>query len=203
MSADISRELPVDFDALTVTVRHDGQHFGLQPLLGRDTTLEAETRYGRELDLDHVQPTGRFGCEKELEPLGQSKGFIGRQVLVERTEIVGVQIVQDDTNYVCGRIGGRQSLKECGELSLGATGMNLRQSSARQWFNSRQEGAGTLFGIGVMLLAHLAALHGQWFHHITEEKTRSFVIANHWLERVVRQRVQPQDLLHLGNEPAG
>lgn len=53
-----------------------------------------------------------------------------------------------------------------------------------------------------MLLAHLPTLHGQWFHHITDEETRTFVIANHRLERVVWQRVQPQDLLHLGNEPA-
>ena len=203
MAASVNGELPVDSDTLEATVGYDGQQLSSQLLDGRNTTIEAETRQGGKLDLDHVQPTGRFRCEKELEPLGEGESLIGGQVLIEGTEVMSVQIIQHDPNPGRGGVSCGQCLEEQGELSFGALGLNLGQSVACQRFNRRQQGTGTMFGVSIMLFAHLSAVHGPRVNDITNEKARAFIEAHHWVERVVRQRIQPQNALHLGDEAAG
>ena len=54
-----------------------------------------------------------------------------------------------------------------------------------------------------MFFPNLTTLHGNGFDHITNEETRPFIKADNRVERVIRQAIQPEDLLHLGNEAAG
>jgi len=51
-----------------------------------------------------------------------------------------------------------------------------------------------------MLFSHLAALQCQRLNFVADQKARTFIEANHWVERAMGQSVQPEDALHLRKE---
>ena len=97
------RELPVQLDALGISFPDNSQDFSCELINSRNASVKASTSDGRELDLDHVEPTGRLGCVNELELLRHGKGLISREMLIEGTGIVGVQIVLNEPNALCLR----------------------------------------------------------------------------------------------------
>ena len=59
----------------------------------RQAPLQAASGQGGELDFNHIEPTGGFWDLMEGEALGERKSLIGRQVLIERTDVMGVEMV--------------------------------------------------------------------------------------------------------------
>ena len=92
------RELPVELDALGISFPDNSQDFRCELVDSWDAPVKASARDGREFDLDHVEPTGRLGRVNELELLRHGKRLISRQVFIEGTGIVGVQIVLNKSN---------------------------------------------------------------------------------------------------------
>ena len=91
-------ELPVELDALGITFPDNSQDFGCELVDSWDAAVKTSTSDGREFDLDHVEPTGRLGRVNELELLRHGKRLISRQMFIEGTGIVGVQIVLNKSN---------------------------------------------------------------------------------------------------------
>ena len=59
-------------------------------------TLPAEYA---QLDFSHVQPASVNGCVVKLQALGYAARLGRRKCLVERAQLVGVEIVQDQPNH--------------------------------------------------------------------------------------------------------
>jgi len=51
-----------------------------------------------------------------------------------------------------------------------------------------------------MLFAHLAALQRQRLNFVADQKARTFIEANNWVEWIIGQSIQPEDALHLRKE---
>ena len=91
-------ELPVELDALGISFPDNSQDFSCELVDSWNAPVKATASDGRELDLDHVEPTGGLGRVNELELLSHGKRFISRQMFIESTGIVGVQIVLNESN---------------------------------------------------------------------------------------------------------
>ena len=73
---------PSDTDGLAVALLSPSQGVLLKGSTRFITLVGTLTSQGREFDLDHVEPTGMFGCVMELQApkdamrLGRREGFI-------------------------------------------------------------------------------------------------------------------------------
>jgi len=86
-------ESPVDDGWVGEARRHPGLHFFAQLLDGGNATVQALAEEAVESDLGHVQPAAAFGCEMDLELVGEALGFVRRQNLVEIRILVSAQVI--------------------------------------------------------------------------------------------------------------
>src|SRR3954465_12430855 len=86
-----NRELPVDADAFLITLFDKSEDLLGQTLLSGNATMKALTSQSRELNFNHVEPTGRLGRVNKLKALRESKGLAGWQMGIERSGIVGIE----------------------------------------------------------------------------------------------------------------
>lgn len=89
-------------------------------------------------------------------------------------------------------VAGGQLLPELGALALGAPGAHLVEALAGQGLHRGQYAATAVFRVGVMFFGRLARLWGQALDHVANQKTGSFVEADHREVWVVGASVQLQ-----------
>src|SRR4030095_1297470 len=152
VSGSLDGELPVDFDLLVISLFDNRQDFSLQLLPRRDAPVQTRADDGRELDLDHIEPTAGLRRVVEVKALGQCEGFIGWQGLVEGTRVMRVQVVLHEPNLFSLGPSRRQRLTKDRVLFLGTLRMYLGQPCPGQRFNRCQQGTGPVLLVGVMLL---------------------------------------------------
>src|SRR3954470_20543897 len=87
------RETPPDLDAPLVPLLFPGGHLPLQLLPGLDPPGQALPGQHRQLDLRHVQPAPVLRRVVDLQLLGDPPGLLRRERLVERGQLVRVQVV--------------------------------------------------------------------------------------------------------------
>jgi hypothetical protein len=85
--------LPIGFCVLLVASRLPSSDFIGQGLFVGNAPIETLSREDAEFGFGHIQPTAVFGCIVPFEPLDQPSGFLGRKGFVERSGLVGVEIV--------------------------------------------------------------------------------------------------------------
>jgi len=96
-----------------------------------------------------------------------------------------VEVILYQTKLLGSRIGCRQRLAEEGVFFLGALGVDLCQSVTGQRLDGGHQRAGAVLGIGIVFLAHLAALHGLNGNLLANEEARSLIETNHWILWVI------------------
>src|SRR5687768_11483638 len=116
-------------------------------------------------------------------------------MLVERANMVCVQVVEHDADYVCVGKSSRDGLAEHSELFTGACRKDLGDTHPRQWFDGSKESTGTVFLVGIVFFTHHATLHGDGFNDITNEKTGTFIQTHERHLWVVRLGIQPENAL--------
>ena len=72
-------ELPIQGNALGLSLLKEGQNFPAQFRLRRDAPIQTSSRQSRKRNLDHVKPTRRLGGKEELKLLREGKRLIGWQ----------------------------------------------------------------------------------------------------------------------------
>ena len=84
----------MDINLFFISFFHNRHNFTSPLLLCGDAPVETLFSKGRSRlrrdNFNHVQPTGRRGGIIEFKALRQSKGFPGREQLIKRTGIVGI-----------------------------------------------------------------------------------------------------------------
>ena len=70
------------------------QDLSLQYHLVADSTVEALVAQDAQLYLSHVEPTAVYWSVVELQTLGDAPRFDRLERIVQRTELVGIEIVQ-------------------------------------------------------------------------------------------------------------
>jgi len=121
-------------------------------------------------------------------------------MLIEGTGVVGVEIVlyQSDLDRVW--ILGGKCLAKQRVRSFGALWVYLRQALASQRFDCRQQRTRAKLFILVVLFSWLAWLHRCRNEGVADQKAGPFVIADYRIVRVIRQRIECQNALHLGQK---
>ena len=92
------RKTPLDFGARSVAFFFQLLDFSLERLFVADAPVQALPTKDAQLDFGDVQPTARLRRVVKFQPLGNAPRFFGREYLVERRNLVRVQVVHDDTH---------------------------------------------------------------------------------------------------------
>jgi len=187
----------MDLDGLGASILEQGQHFTAQVLHCGDAAIQTLARDHRELTLNHVQPTGALGRVVELKALRKRECLLGTQMLVKRTRVMGVEVVEHQPDLGRIRVHRRKPLTKLAELALGSSLMHLSEPASCQRLDRRQQHTRAQFLILVVLLSNLAFAHGAWQQGITNQETRSLIEADHWRARIVGLGIQPQDMFKL------
>lgn len=131
----LDRELPADLDALGTALLEQMKDGRAQLLNGRDRLMEAGSGQGREFALNHIQPVRSLRRVEELKALRQSERLLGRKMVVKGATRVRIQIVLNQAELDCLRIGFGQRLAELGVLAPGSLPAHLTKSAACQGLN--------------------------------------------------------------------
>ena len=134
VTSHLNRELPVNQDTFGIPFSNKSQDLVAQYIDGRDASLETVSGNGREFDLDPVEPTGRLGRVDKLKLLGQGKGFFGRQVLVESTSLMRIEIILNEPNRLGFGPASDHGLTEESVLLFGASWIDFCQPFTSQRF---------------------------------------------------------------------
>lgn len=113
---------------------------------------------------------------------------------------MGVEVVLNEADFDCLWVPLSQRLHEKGILPFGSSAVHLGQTLSGKGFYSCQECTGAVFVKRIVLFGNLAALHGQRFYPVADQKARPLVEADHWVSRIIGQQVQVKDALHAGNK---
>ena len=119
-------------------------------------------------------------------------------MLIKGTGIMGIEIVEDQSDFLSVGIELDQFLNEDAELKLPSLLAHMCYSLSAQGFNSRQDAASAMPLIYIFLLIHFARLHGQPFDFISNQEARALVKTYHGILRIIRQEVEPKNQLHAG-----
>ena len=85
---------PVDGGTSLIAFLFERMDMSPQVSLIRDTLSQTTTAEHAQLDLGHVEPTAVYWSVVELQTLGDVPRFERLERIVERTELVGIEIVQ-------------------------------------------------------------------------------------------------------------
>ena len=85
---------PVDGGTSLIAFLFERMDMSPQVSLIRDTLSQTTTAEHAQLDLGHVEPTAVYWSVVELQTLGDAPRFERLERIVERTELVGIEIVQ-------------------------------------------------------------------------------------------------------------
>src|SRR3954463_7622115 len=91
-------KLPADFDLLFVSFLYNSINLLFQHLFSGYSSTEALLRQSRKFYFYHVQPGGSFRRIVELKTFCKCPGLIGRQLVIKRTGLMGVEIVLHDND---------------------------------------------------------------------------------------------------------
>ena len=132
--------MPVHSFLLQISIRMPFLQLGIE-VLKIVYSAFSKTLLGqsRQLNLCYVKPTSMFGSIMELKALCKSKRFRRRKSLIERTFVVGVEIVAHHNNFlrmrihlVCkpfhliGPIYLRSMFQSCGVAITGSGSVNKK-----------------------------------------------------------------------------
>ena len=90
----LSGESPVNDGGSLVTLMFQRRDLSLQYHLVADSTVETLIAQDAQLYLSHVQPTAVYRSVMELQALGYTQRFGWLEGIVQRTQLVSVEIVQ-------------------------------------------------------------------------------------------------------------
>ena len=122
-----------------------------------DATVEALAVERAQLDLGDVQPASVLGSVVDFEALGQALGFSRRKGLVERGDVVGVEVVDDKAHLDRLRIAFDQhALDEVRPIFAGAALGDLDVSAPRQRFDLDQKRSHAVAHILVIHRRHVS-----------------------------------------------
>lgn len=85
-------------------------------------------------------------------------------------------------------------------LWCGAT-RTRNQPITGERFNSRQQSIRTILFVSVMFFAHLSCLHRNRFDLVANQEAGTFIVADHWIIRIIGQSVERQNQLHPSQKP--
>ena len=80
-----------------VALEFKGSTFTFERQLIWVTTVKTLASKHAELDLCHIEPRAMLGCVMELYSCGNPSGLRGLEGLVERGDVVGVEVVSKTT----------------------------------------------------------------------------------------------------------
>jgi len=105
-------KLPLDLESFCCALFDNRPDFSFQFRFRGHAPMQALTGNGREFDLLHVEPRGFLRRVIKLEALRERKGFFRRERLVQRTQVVRVQVVLHRPDFHGLRILRRQLSEE-------------------------------------------------------------------------------------------
>lgn len=134
-SGILYRELPINLDVFGHPFCKEGEHFVCQFFHRRNTAVQTQASQCRELNLNHIEPTRRFGRVKELKALRKGAGFICRKVFVKGTHIMRIEVILHHAKFDRLREGCCQGLHEQSVFLFRAASMHLTQTIPGQRLN--------------------------------------------------------------------
>lgn len=181
-------------DRLGISFVKQGKHLAPEPLNRSNPPIETLTYNHRELALNHVQPTCTFWRVVKLEALCKRKCFVGWQILIERTRVMGIEVVEYKSNLGCMLVRSSKMLTKLCEFALGTPLVHLANAPSRPWFYGRKQGTRTKLFIFVMLFGDFALSHWPWHQCVANQETRSFVEADNWISGIIWEDIERENV---------
>src|SRR5262245_10137149 len=195
------REAPVNGSLLGVTLLFPRCDCTRECGFVGNTAVEALLLQDTEFDLGHIQPTPMLGGVMQLELPGDPPRFGRLKRFIERRDLMGIEIVQHDTNHRGFRVAFvYQPLHSMGEVALGPLLRHLHVPPARLRFYEEKEVARAVAGVFVIIALRPPWLSRQWLPGLLDELLGSLIKVDLGPGRIIRLGVDFQDVFHGGDE---
>src|SRR6266496_5864328 len=163
--------------------------------------IETLTSEDAQLDFGNVQPAPMFGRMMNLQSFHKSPRFRWWKRLVERGELVGVQVIADEDDPLGIRIIDVQQLLDLfGPVDFGSSFSDVYLSPARQGLSEHE-----VCGCAIALILEidslrLALLGRNGLSGFPNQLGRLFIHADHRNLSIVGPLVHLQHILHVHHE---
>src|SRR4051794_21316995 len=195
------RETPPDLDAPLVPLLFPGRHLPLQLLPGRDPPGQALPGQHRQLDLRHVQPAPVLRRVVDLQLLGDPPRLLRRERLVERGQLVRVQVVHHQDHLLRLLVHLlHQPADHLGEVHGGPPIGDTDGTPAQERFGDHEEVGRAVAGVLVVVPLGLARLGRDRLDHLADELLARLVEADQRPLLVVGPVVDVEHILHVADE---
>jgi len=199
-----SGELPEELAGVAVAVGVPGEEFLIERRLIGDASIEALLGNEAQFNLRDVEPTAVAWRVGDVESSGESVRFVGTECLVERSDVVRVEIVTDKMDFSSvGEVLLEQPLDLLRPVEAGAVLAGADSSPAQQRRKEHEEGAGAVTLVLVILASRLAGRHRQSRGDPSVQFLARLVHADQWLVAIERLSVEVEHLFHLRHEAGG
>lgn len=137
----------------------------------------------------------------DIEPFGQPPGLGGFEGGVERSDLVGVEVVHHETHFHGVRIARiEHAFDEVREVNAGAPFGDFHMPLAGQRFHGDKNIRHTVSDIFVIDDLAVTGRHGDGLMHLFDQLFVRLVHANNGIICVVREFVDRKHILHVGDE---
>ena len=197
----LSGESPVNDGGSLVTLMFHRRDLSFQYHLVADSTVKTLVAQDAQLYLSHVQPTAVYRSVMELQAFGDAPRFGWLEGIVQRTQLVSVEIVQHQPYRIGVRIclinqpshlmSEVHSSALLGHLDMPPTGFRLTE---------HEQVAGPVSLVLVVISFHPTRLGPDSGPLISHQLLGCLVEADHGMVRVVVLMVQVQHILHSSHE---
>ena len=197
-------ELPEELAGVAVAFGVPGGELLIERRLIGDASIEALLGDEAQFNLRDVEPTAVAWCVDHAQSSGESVSFVGTECLVERSDVVRVEIVTDKMDFSgVGEVLVEQPLDLLRPIDAGAVLAGADPSPAQQWRKEHEDGAGSVTLVLVILASRLAGRHWQSSADPSVQFLARLVHADQWFVGIQRLSVEVQHLFHLRDEAGG
>src|SRR5512135_1191119 len=196
-----SSESPLHLDAPLVPLFLPRRHLSFQLLPRLDPTRQALPGQHRQLDLRHVQPAAMLRGVVDLQLLGDPPGPLRRERLVQRRQLVRVQVVHHQHHFLRLLVHLLdQPTHHLGEVHRRPTLGHLHRPPTEQRFADHEQVGRPVAGILVVEPLRLARLGRDRLGHLADQLLARLVEADQGALLVVGPVVDFQHVLHRADE---
>ena len=154
-SSVLSGKTPIDDGYSPVTLTFKCQDLSFQYHLVADSTVETPVAEDTQLYLSHVQPAAVFWSVVKLQALGDTPRFGWLERIIQRTELVSVEIVEHQPYRLCARVClVNQPPHLMSEVHGSATLGHLDMPPATFGFTEHEQVAGAVSLVLVVISLH-------------------------------------------------
>lgn len=174
--------------------------FALACLFIRDAAIQTRPAQHTQLQFSPIEPTPMCGRLVQRQPCEQASGFCRLTRLVQRSRLVGVQVIPHDTDHLgIRRADIDQPLPLVPDSFPGAWGCSGNVPPAYRWFAEEQAVACAVAAVVVVRALCLAWLWWQGGARLGHQRLTRLINVDLGPLRIIRFLVEVADVLHGGH----